>query len=120
MEMQSNCCDLELRLHHLPSSYDSSSSEIPQPKQEPQICDSSDLIHLQAKAILSLATSRDREALSLESSDGSDPSIIPSNLYRVHHQKASTKRSLRSFLQKRNVRIQASSPYRRFPIDLFM
>ncbi|CAN7115490.1 unnamed protein product [Brassica rapa subsp. narinosa] len=113
MEMQSNC-DLELRLHH-PPSYDSSSSEIPQPNQEPQICVPSDLIHLQAKAILSLA-SRDME----ERSDGSDPSIIPNNMNRVHHQKASTKRSLRSFLQKRNVRIQASSPYRRFPITLFM
>ncbi|KAJ0262081.1 hypothetical protein HA466_0050760 [Hirschfeldia incana] len=119
MEMQSNC-DLELRLHH-PPSYASSSSEIPQPKQEPQICFSSDLIHLQAKAILSLARiDREERSLPLESSVGSDPSIIPSNLYRVHHQKASTKRSLRSFLQKRNVRIQASSPYHRFPINLFM
>ena len=114
MEMQSNC-DLELRLHH-PPCYDSNRSEIPQPNQEPQICVSSDLIHLQANAILSLA-SRDVE----ERSDGSDPSIIPSNLYRVHQKKkASTKRSLRSFLEKRNVRIQASSPYRRFPITLFM
>ncbi|KAJ4907090.1 Protein TIFY 5B [Raphanus sativus] len=119
MEMQSNC-DLELRLLP-PPSYESNSSEIPQPKQEPQVCVSSDLIHLQATAILSLAR-RDREerSLSLESSDSSDPSVIPSNLYRVHHQNASTKRSLRSFLQKRNVRIQASSPYRRFPINLFM
>ena len=111
--MQSNC-DLELRLHH-PPCYDSSRSEIPQPKQEPQICVSSDLIHLQAKAILSLA-SRDVE----ERSDGSDPSIISSNMNRVHHQKTCTKRSLRSFIQKRNVRIQASCPYRRFPISLFI
>ncbi|KAG2335189.1 hypothetical protein Bca4012_017678 [Brassica carinata] len=114
MEMQSNC-DLELRLHHHPS-YDSNTSEIPQPKQEPQICVSSDLIHLQAEAILSLATSRDME----ERSNGSDSSTIPNNLYRVHHQKASMKRSLRSFLEKRNVRIQSSCPYRRFPISLFM
>ncbi|CAH8333194.1 unnamed protein product [Eruca vesicaria subsp. sativa] len=118
MEMQSNC-DLELRL--LPLTYSSNSSEIPQPKQEPQICVSSDLIHLQAKAILSLA-SRDKEerSLSLKSSDGSDPSVIPSNMNQFHHQKGSMKRSLRRFLEKRNVRIQASCPYRRFPIALFI
>ncbi|CAH8365706.1 unnamed protein product [Eruca vesicaria subsp. sativa] len=119
MEMQSTC-DLELRL--LPP-YDSSSSETSQPKKESQIltifynghiCVSSDLTHLQVKAILSLA-SKDMEerSLSLRSSDGSDPSIIPNNLNRFHHQKASMKRSLRSFLQKRNVRIQASCPYHR-------
>ncbi|KAF8100984.1 hypothetical protein N665_0212s0026 [Sinapis alba] len=113
MEIQSNC-DLELRLHH--PSYESSSSEIPQPKKESQLCVSSDLLHLQAKAILSLA-SRDMEE---RSDDGSDTSTIRSSLYRVHHQKESMKRSLRSFLQKRNVRIQASCPYRRFPISLFI
>ncbi|XP_024004136.1 protein TIFY 5B, partial [Eutrema salsugineum] len=102
-------------------SYDSSSSETPQPKQESQlltifynghICVSSDLTLIQAKAILSLA-SRDMEerALSLKNSDGSDPPKIPNNLTRIHHQKASMKRSLRSFLQKRNVRIQATCPY---------
>ncbi|KAF8108904.1 hypothetical protein N665_0104s0215 [Sinapis alba] len=118
MEMESNC-DLELRL--LPPPYDSSSSKTPQPKKESQnltifynghICVSSDLTHLQVKDILSLA-SKDMEerSLSLKSSEGPDPSIIPNNLTRVHHQKASMKRSLRSFLQKRNVRIQASCPY---------
>ncbi|KAL0897034.1 hypothetical protein Bca101_080995 [Brassica carinata] len=118
MEMQSNC-DLELRLVSPP--YDSSSSKTPQPKKESQIltifynghiCVSSDLTHPQAKAILSLA-SKDMEEkpLSLKSSDGPDPPIIPKNLTQVHQQKASMKRSLRSFLQKRNVRIQASCPY---------
>ncbi|CAG7907871.1 hypothetical protein HID58_016036 [Brassica napus] len=117
MEMQSNC-DLELRL--LPP-YDSRSSVTPQPKKESQIltifynghiCVSSDLTHLQAKAILSLA-SKDMEerSLSLESSNRSEPSIIPYNLNQ--NQKVSMKRSLRSFLQKRNVRIQASCPYHR-------
>ncbi|KAJ4903609.1 Protein TIFY 5B [Raphanus sativus] len=118
MEMQTNC-DLELRLLSPP--YDSSSSKTPQPKKESQIltifynghiCVSSDLTHLQAKSILSLASKDIEErSLSLKSSDGPDPSIIPNNLTRVHHQKASMKRSLRSFLQKRNVRIQASGPY---------
>ncbi|CAN6834665.1 unnamed protein product [Brassica oleracea var. botrytis] len=121
MEMQSNC-DLELRLV---TPYESSSSENPQPKKESQIltifynghiCVSSDLTSLQAKAILSLA-SKDMEerSLSLKSSDGSDPSIIPNKLTRLHHQKASMKRSLRSFLQKRNVRMQASCPYNHSP-----
>ncbi|CAH2059398.1 unnamed protein product [Thlaspi arvense] len=120
MEMHRNC-DLELRL--LPPPYGSSSSQIPQPKQESQtltifynghICVSSDLTHLQAKAILSLA-SRDMEERSLlsKSSDASDPPVIPNNLTRFQHQKASMKRSLRSFLQKRNVRIQTASPYHR-------
>ncbi|KAJ0240067.1 Protein TIFY 5B [Hirschfeldia incana] len=113
MEMQSNC-DLELRL--LPPR-DPSTSENLQPKQESQkmvifynghVYVSSDLTHLQAKAILSLASGDMKErSLSLESSDGSDPSTIPNILTR----KASMKRSLRSFLQKRNVRIQASCPY---------
>ncbi|CAF2095588.1 BnaA05g09200D [Brassica napus] len=113
MEMQSNC-DLELRL--LPPR-DPRSSEKLQPKQEPQkmvifyngrVFVSSDLTHLQAKAILSLASGDMKEkSLSLESSDGSDPSTVPNILTR----KASMKRSLRSFLQKRNVRIQASCPY---------
>ncbi|KAG2314396.1 hypothetical protein Bca4012_065065 [Brassica carinata] len=63
---------------------------------------------MQAKAILSLASGDMKErSLSLESSDGSDPSTIPNVLTR----KASMKRSLRSFLQKRNVRLQASCPY---------
>nr|XP_018439311.1 PREDICTED: protein TIFY 5B-like [Raphanus sativus] len=110
MEMQSNC-DLELRL--LPPPCDPSTSENLQSKQESQkmvifynghVYVSSDLTHLQAKAILSLASG---DPLSLESSDGSDPSTIPNILTR----KASMKRSLRSFLQKRNVRIQASCPY---------
>ncbi|CAH8347851.1 unnamed protein product [Eruca vesicaria subsp. sativa] len=114
MEMQTNC-DLELRL--LPPACDSTSSENLQPKQESQkmvifyngnVYVSSDLTHLQAKAILSLARGdMDKRSLSLESSDGSDPSIIPNSLTR----KASMKRSLRNFLQKRNVRIQASCPY---------
>ncbi|AEC08997.1 Protein TIFY 5B [Arabidopsis thaliana] len=130
MEMQTKC-DLELRL--LTSSYDSdfhssldesSSSEISQPKQESQIltifynghmCVSSDLTHLEANAILSLA-SRDVEekSLSLRSSDGSDPPTIPNNSTRFHYQKASMKRSLHSFLQKRSLRIQATSPYHRY------
>ncbi|XP_010509733.1 PREDICTED: protein TIFY 5B-like [Camelina sativa] len=127
MEMQTKC-DLELRLS--PSSYDSdfntsveesSSSEISQPKQESQMltifynghmCISSDLTNLEAKAILSLA-SRDVGS-SLRSSNGSDPSpMITNNITTIHRQKASMKRSLRSFLQKRNVRIQATCPYHR-------
>ncbi|EFH38899.1 hypothetical protein ARALYDRAFT_333262 [Arabidopsis lyrata subsp. lyrata] len=130
MEMQTKC-DLELRL--LTSSYassdfhssvdKSSSSEISQPKHESQIltifynghmCVSSDLTHLEAKAILSLA-SRDVEerSLSLKSSDDSEPPTLPKYSTRFHNQKVSMKRSLRSFLQKRNVRIQATSPYSR-------
>ncbi|XP_010504925.1 PREDICTED: protein TIFY 5B-like [Camelina sativa] len=124
MEIQTKC-DLELRL--FPSSYnsdfhtsveESSSSEISQPKQESQMltifynghmCISSYLTHLEAKAILSLA-SRDVGS-SLRSSDGSDPPMITNNITTIHRQKASMKRSLRSFLEKRNVRIQATCPY---------
>ncbi|KAF8110185.1 hypothetical protein N665_0086s0025 [Sinapis alba] len=107
MEMQSNC-DLELRLLP-PPPCDPSSSENLQPKQESKkmvifynghVYVSSDLTHLQAKAILSLASGDMKErSLSLESSDGSDPSTIPNVLTR----KASMNRSLRSFLQKRNM-----------------
>ncbi|XP_023640706.1 protein TIFY 5B [Capsella rubella] len=130
MEMQTKC-DLELRLS--PSSYDSdfhssleesSSSEVSQQKQEPQMLTifynghmliSSDLTNLEANAILSLA-SRDveeRPPSSLRSSHGSDPPMITNNSTRIQQQKASMKRSLRNFLQKRNVRIQATCPYHR-------
>ncbi|CAL9235529.1 unnamed protein product [Arabidopsis halleri] len=125
MEMQTKC-DLELRL--LTSSYasdfhcsvdESRSSEISQPKiltifYNGHMCVSSDLTHLEAKAILSLASGDVEErSLSLKSSDDSKPSTISKNSIRFHYQKASMKRSLRSFLQKRNVRIQATSPYSR-------
>ncbi|AEE31184.1 Tify domain [Arabidopsis suecica] len=127
MKLQQNC-DLELRL--FPTSYDSDSSDTtsvvestssgnPQPNEESQritifyngkMCFSSDVTHLQARSIISIAS---REMKTKSSSNGSDP---PNKSTSFHHNqlpnpKASMKKSLQSFLQKRKIRIQATSPY---------
>ncbi|KAL0698671.1 hypothetical protein Bca4012_054793 [Brassica carinata] len=125
--MEKNC-DLELRLFPT-SSYDtdsdtsvvesrSSGNSLPKKEESQRItifyngkmCVSSDVTHLQAKSIISIAS---REMEERSSSNGSDPQ---NRLTRLHHQqlpnpKASMKRSLQSFLQKRRIRIQAISPY---------
>ncbi|XP_006304276.2 protein TIFY 5A isoform X1 [Capsella rubella] len=130
MKTMQQTCDLELRLSPT-STYDYSSSENTssviessisgdhqvQPKEESQrltifyngkMCVSSNVTHLQAKSIISMANR----------SNGSDPSNESTRFHHNHydHQlpnpKASMKRSLQSFLQKRKIRIQAaSSPY---------
>ncbi|CAH2034451.1 unnamed protein product [Thlaspi arvense] len=127
--MQKNC-DLELRLFPTSSCdsdsdtsvVESRSSENSQAKEESQritifyngqMCISSEVTHLQAKSIISIAS---REMEERSSSNGSD---LPnrSTQFRHHHYhqlpnpKASMKRSLQSFLQKRKIRIQATSPY---------
>uniref|UniRef100_A0A1J3E1Q4 Protein TIFY n=1 Tax=Noccaea caerulescens TaxID=107243 RepID=A0A1J3E1Q4_NOCCA len=126
MKMQKDC-DLELRLFPT-SSYDSDSdtsvvesrsSGNSQPKEEShritifyngQMCVSSDVTHLQAKSIIWIAS---REIEERSFSNGSDP---PNRSTRFHHQlpipKASMRKSLQSFLEKRKNRIQAySKPY---------
>ncbi|VVA93050.1 unnamed protein product [Arabis nemorensis] len=120
-------CDLELRLFPT-SSYDSEAGSFGKPQEAKEeeserrmitifyngkMCVSSDVTDVQAKTIISMA-SREMEERSSSSSDGSDP---PNKSTRVLHQqklpnpKASMKRSLQSFLQKRKIRIQATSPY---------
>ncbi|KAJ0233644.1 Protein TIFY 5A [Hirschfeldia incana] len=125
--MEKNC-DLELRLFPT-SSFDtdsdtsvvesrSSGNSLPKEDESQRItifyngkmCVSSNVTHLQAKSIISIAS---REMEERSSSNGSDPR---NRLTRLHHHqlpnpKASMKRSLQSFLQKRRIRIQATSPY---------
>ncbi|KAG2290964.1 hypothetical protein Bca4012_006906 [Brassica carinata] len=122
-----NNCDLELRLFPT-SSYDESDTSVVESRscgnslskeEESQritifysekMCVSSNVAHLQAKSIILIAS---REMEERSSSNGSDPR---NRLTRLHHHqlpnpKASMKRSLQSFLQKRRIRIQAASPY---------
>ncbi|XP_010478391.1 PREDICTED: protein TIFY 5A-like [Camelina sativa] len=134
MKTMQQTCDLELRL--FPSStYDSDSSDDTsviessisrdqaQPKEESQritifyngkMFVSSDVTHLQAKSIISMAN-RDMEEKS-SSINGSDFPNKSTQFHHNHYQlppnpKASMKRSLQNFLHKRKIRIQASSPY---------
>ncbi|XP_024008797.1 protein TIFY 5A [Eutrema salsugineum] len=112
MKMHKNC-DLELRLFPT-SSYKSDSntsvveSRSSQLKEESQritifyngqMCVSSDVTKLQAKSIISIAS---REMEERSSRFYNQLSTNP---------KASMKKSLQSFLQKRKIRIQATSPY---------
>ncbi|KAF3509560.1 hypothetical protein F2Q69_00008421, partial [Brassica cretica] len=122
-----NNCDLELRLFPT-SSYDESDTSVVESRscgnslskeEESQritifysekMYVSSNVTHLQAKSIILIAS---REMEERSSSNGSDPR---NRLTRLHHHqlpnpKASMKRSLQSFLQKRRIRIQAASPY---------
>ncbi|XP_010499533.1 PREDICTED: protein TIFY 5A [Camelina sativa] len=133
MKTMQQTCDLELRLFPT-STYDSDSSDDTsvmestisrdqaQPKEESQritifyngkMCVSSDVTHLQAKSIISMAN-RDMEEKS-SSINGSDSQNKSTRFHHNHYQlpnpKASMKRSLQSFLHKRKIRIQASSPY---------
>ncbi|CAN8290676.1 unnamed protein product [Cochlearia groenlandica] len=108
-------CDLELRLSPTSNSYDSQNLQ-QQENQESQkitifyngqMCFSSDVTHLQAKSIISIA-SKEKSSL-----NGSDPPnmLWTQSVHQLQNPKVSMKRSLRSFLQKRKIRIQATSPY---------
>ncbi|KAJ0230341.1 Protein TIFY 5A [Hirschfeldia incana] len=123
-------CDLELRLFPTSSCITDSDNSMSEsrssgnslPKEEEtqrltifyngKMCVYSDVTHLQAKSIISMAS---REIEERSSSNGSDPRNRSTQLNHYHQQlpnpKASMKRSLQSFLQKRQIRLQATSPY---------
>ncbi|CAH8380803.1 unnamed protein product [Eruca vesicaria subsp. sativa] len=127
--MEKNC-DLELRLFPTSSSITDSDNSVVEsrssgnslPKEEEtqrltifyngKMCVYSDVTHHQAKSIISIAS---REMVERSFPDGSDPRNRSTRLNHYHQQlpnpKASMKRSLQSFLQKRKIRIQADSPY---------
>ncbi|KAL1205141.1 Protein TIFY 5A [Cardamine amara subsp. amara] len=121
-------CDLELRLFPTSSSdsdsdtsvIESSSSGNPQPKEESQritifyngkMCISSDVTHLQAKSIISIASQEMEEKSSSNGSDSQNRSTRFHHHQQLPNPKASMKKSLQNFLQKRKLRIQATSPY---------
>ncbi|KAF8049710.1 hypothetical protein N665_2140s0002 [Sinapis alba] len=128
--MEKNC-DLELRLFPTSSCItDSDNSVVVEsrssgnslPKEEEtqrltifyngKMCVYSDVTHHQAKSIISMASGEMEER---SSSNWSDPRNRSTRLNNYHQQfpnpKVSMKRSLQSFLQKRQIRLQATSPY---------
>ncbi|KAL0695690.1 hypothetical protein Bca4012_062870 [Brassica carinata] len=127
--MEKNC-DLELRLFPTSSCITDSENSVVEsrssgnslPKEEEtqrltifyngKMCVCSDVTHHQAKSIISMASTEIEER---SSSYGSDPRNRSTRLNHDHRQlpnpKASMKRSLQSFLQKRQIRLQATSPY---------
>ncbi|CAN6975272.1 hypothetical protein BRARA_I02841 [Brassica rapa] len=127
--MEKNC-DLELRLFPTSSCITDSDNSVVEsrssgnslPKEEEtqrltifyngKMCVYSNVTHHQAKSIISMARREMEEKLS---SNVSDPRNRSTQLNNYHQQlpnpKASMKRSLQSFLQKRQIRLQAASPY---------